>query len=314
LRDSLERGEIFGPHYFVSGPVTNPRSLPDLQSVPGWVAMHETRGYDFIKIHMDLDPPVYDRLMQLARERGIRCIGHMQRKRPLEDSLGLALIAHVEEFGYVLRMEMLDPAARRRAAEKVAKAGTWVSPTLTIYAAILDYVSDSRFVRLADNPDLAYLPARERAVWLSPTENEYRNPPRDADFARRTTERLVLLREFVADLDAAGVPLLVGSDGFGEVVPGFSLHDEMRAMVEAGVPAERVLRAATAGAATFLGIADETGTIEVGKQADLILLASDPRENIGATETIRGVGLRGSWLPREELDRMLQRVRTRYAE
>jgi imidazolonepropionase-like amidohydrolase len=79
--------------------------------------------------------------------------------------------------------------------------------------------------------------------------------------------------QFVVRAYRKGVPILAGTDNG-------SLFDEMEAYAEAGIPAADVLRAASINGATWLGKGADFGTIEVGKQADLLLIDGDPLKDI----------------------------------
>jgi imidazolonepropionase-like amidohydrolase len=108
----------------------------------------------------------------------------------------------------------------------------------------------------------------------------------------------------------AGVPLLAGTDAIGtRRLPGFSLHDELALLVEAGLTPQQALRAATLGPAQFLGMQDSLGTVAEGKKADLVLLDANPLDDIHNVRKVRGVVVAGRYLPRLELDRMLEKVR-----
>jgi len=112
-------------------------------------------------------------------------------------------------------------------------------------------------------------------------------------------------------LHEAGIPLLAGSDaGASYSLPGFSLHDELSLLVEAGLSPHESLQAATSNAARFLGLSDDLGTIEEGKLADLVLLDADPLADIRNTRQIEAVMLDGRLWDRSQLDELLARVRT----
>ncbi|MGI9188751.1 MAG: amidohydrolase family protein, partial [Longimicrobiaceae bacterium] len=66
------------------------------------------------------------------------------------------------------------------------------------------------------------------------------------------------------------------------------------------------LATGTRNPAVFFGEASESGTVEVGKRADLVLLERNPLEDVSATSSRRGVMVRGRWLPEEELQRRLE--------
>jgi len=105
---------------------------------------------------------------------------------------------------------------------------------------------------------------------------------------------LPMMQRFVADYVRMGGRVAAGS-GAPEpfVVPGTSLHRELQLYVGGGMPPVAALRSATAGAAALLGIADRTGTIEAGKDADVVLVDGDPLRDVQATERIRLVIKRG---------------------
>ena len=107
----------------------------------------------------------------------------------------------------------------------------------------------------------------------------------------------------------AGVQLIAGTDmGALYVIPGFSLHDELQLMVEAGLSNLTVLQSATINAVKFLGKEKDLGTIERGKLADLLLLDGNPLDNIKNTRRIAAVMVNVRYLPKEFLQRMLDDV------
>lgn len=87
-----------------------------------------------------------------------------------------------------------------------------------------------------------------------------------------------------------GVPILSGTDipNF-DLVPGASLHHELELLVEAGIPPLEVIKIATKNGAQALDIDEETGTIEPGKQADMIVLSENPLDDISNTKKIEAV-------------------------
>ena len=91
-----------------------------------------------------------------------------------------------------------------------------------------------------------------------------------------------------------GVTLAVGSDLPNPwVVPGASVHDEMLLLRDAGIPPLAALQMATHTAAAVLGLAERTGSVEVGKEADLVVLTADPTVNLANTRSVEWVVLAG---------------------
>lgn len=96
------------------------------------------------------------------------------------------------------------------------------------------------------------------------------------------------------------------------VVPGFSLHDELEYLVQAGFTPFEAIEAGTRNAAEALGALDEFGTISPGKRADLILVQGDPLKDVANARKRVGVMLRGNWLPEPELQKLLGELMDSY--
>jgi imidazolonepropionase-like amidohydrolase len=102
-----------------------------------------------------------------------------------------------------------------------------------------------------------------------------------------------------------GVALLTGTDLAGPRIPGFSLHDELHALVTAGLTPLQALQAATLGPATVLGRTNDFGSVAPGTFADLVVLDANPLEHIENTTRIAAVVLHGKLLRRDDLNQLL---------
>ena len=108
----------------------------------------------------------------------------------------------------------------------------------------------------------------------------------------------------------AGAGLLLGSDAPQIMnVPGYSIHQELVYLVEAGLTPLEALQTGTVNVARFLDRPDE-GVIAPGFRADFVLLRANPLEDITATTQINGVAQDGQWYNRATLDGWLSRVRS----
>jgi len=116
-------------------------------------------------------------------------------------------------------------------------------------------------------------------------------PDRTPAEAGRLGAALEVLREFVREFHAAGGSVATATNG--ALAPGLALHEEMDALVAAGLTAEDALYAATREAARYLGLDDSRGTLEPGKLGDFLILESDPRLDISLTQTVSRVGKGG---------------------
>ncbi len=91
-----------------------------------------------------------------------------------------------------------------------------------------------------------------------------------------------------------GIPLGIGcGSGIPMIAFGESVHEEMANFVSAGIDPLDVIRIATQKNAAILGLAEEVGTVEVGKRADMVLLNANPLSDIRNTKKISMVVCNG---------------------
>jgi hypothetical protein len=112
--------------------------------------------------------------------------------------------------------------------------------------------------------------------------------------------------EITGPAHRAAVQVMLGTDsGDSYVFPGFAVHDELQELVTAGLMPADALKAATWNGAEFLGRTSDSGTIEQGKLADLVLLEANPLTDIRNTRKIAAVVLNGRYFDRRALDHLL---------
>ena len=317
MRDSVARGLLFGPTIYTSGPFISPTtgSSPTPEEVERAVIDQKRAGYDVIKIHGDFTREAYHRLFQVARREGRIVIGHAPRNLGPEVMIEERqdAVAHAEEYIYdknshsrpVAELDSMLPSLARG----TARAGTWLVPNLTAFDNIEKQVRDINAIMA--RPEMKYLPPAIREGW-GPATNPY-----VLRLKKEKVDEIRALYGFVERLTKAfhdaGVPLLAGTDAMNPAdVPGFSLHDERRDLVAAGLTPYHALQAATSNPARFLRRARTFGTVAVGQRADLVLLDANPLEDITNAARRAGVMLRGRWLPQAELQGRLDSLVTSY--
>jgi imidazolonepropionase-like amidohydrolase len=113
----------------------------------------------------------------------------------------------------------------------------------------------------------------------------------------------------VKALHDAGAKLILGTDFPNPwVIPGFSLHEELSLMVEAGLSPYEAIKTGTVNAAEHMIKPYEFGTVEEGRRADMILIDQNPFEDVRTIANPLGVMTNSVWYPRSMLDQMLHEV------
>jgi imidazolonepropionase-like amidohydrolase len=130
----------------------------------------------------------------------------------------------------------------------------------------------------------------------------------DVQMAQRT-KWLDIRNKIIKAIHHAGGKIMAGSDTPEFLwLYGFSLHRELEALGAAGLSNYAVLETATKNPALFFNTFDKVGTIEEGKQADLVLLEENPIEDISNTGKRVGVMLKGTYFPQSEMNKWLEEI------
>ena len=315
LRDRANRGEIVAPAMYLSGPSFNGQTARTPEAAAARVAEQKKAGYDLLKIHPGVSRTAFDALAAAAERHGIPFAGHV----PLDVGLRRALdakyatIDHLDGYVEALAKDgaaqsqmfgvnLVDRVDESRLASLVAAtkaAGTWNVPTQIL---LENWYGPDTPEQMRSWPEMRYAPAGEINAWMETKRENLR-----AYSAAHRQRFIALRRRIIKALHDGGAGLLLGSDA-PQVwnVPGFSIHRELASYVASGLTPYQALATGTRNVAAHAGTLDRTGTIEVGKRADLVLLQGNPLQDIANSSRINGVMIRGRWLPKAEIERRLR--------
>lgn len=328
LRDQVASGEVIGPRIYFCGPhVDGPsqRQSGNLivktpQEGRDAVDNLKKQGAEFIKVYTNLSREVYFAIAGEAKRQQLPFAGHVPisitaaeasdaGQKSIEHPQGILLGCAKE--GADLRSTRgaivtdYDPERANALFEKLAKNGTWYTPTFAVMRTS-SYWNDPE---TRSKARIEYLPAALRDSWAKSPFTQLMNgiPPSAAEVQHQVFE---LSLQIAGRMHRAGVGILAGTDsGIPYVVQGFSLHDELYWLVKAGLSPMEALRSATLRPAEYFGITGSSGSIGKGKLADLVLLNADPLQDIANTRKIEAVMAAGHLLTRADLDRMLEKLR-----
>jgi tetratricopeptide (TPR) repeat protein len=344
-RKQEANGSLIGPRMVIGSTIIDgptpvwPGSIAVSSEAEGRKAVDDSQknGAEFIKVYSLLPRDAYFAIADESRIREIPFAGHVPNsvsameasdagQKSIEHLTGILLEASTreEEFRKALMVvndqgtkqvfkvtrdqadQLLATYSDKKATElfrHFAKNGTWQVPTLTVLRAIAN-LDDPKFI---DDPRLKYVPQSVRMIW--DPKNDFRfaeRKPEDWERARRVFQKDL---EIVKAMNRANVPILAGTDTLNPYCfPGFSLHDELALLVQAGLTPMQAILTATKNPAQFFGQLDSYGTIEPHKIADLVLLSANPLEDIHNTTKIDSVIFDGHLYAKPEIEKMTAEI------
>ena len=327
-RRGIAEGRFPGPRMFACGPFVDGEkriwrnSLIARNAEEGRQAVRTVaaKGYDCVKAYNSLDAETLAGVREEAAARGLPVIGHVPQRVPfeearLDDAQHLIGVAprHPDpsvRFPRVLEAwEKFDAARLEMIAAASVHNGTAHTPTLVTIDRL---IRSEDFAAILREPDAQLLPRFYREVVWSP--NGGTSPaaglgPEDFAMVRRA---FAVMKRTVRELYERGVEIHTGTDSLvAFVVPGASLHRELRLFVDAGFTPEEALAVSMRTSAAYLGVPG-LGSLRPGAPAELLIFRDDPTRSLDALASLAGVIRDGRLYSREALDAQLARYRAHF--
>jgi imidazolonepropionase-like amidohydrolase len=330
-RAAVASGTLLGPRLYVAGPAFSGGSAKTIEIAEKMVRDQKAAGYDLLKIAEGATPAVYDAIAKTAHEVKIDFAGHVPNEVGVRRAIAAKQrsIDHLDNYLEALeaddspvrqadaktRAEQLPFHVDERKIAELARltrqAGVWNAPTMALWEEFHNGETGEELrARLTETK---YMPRSTVEQWVK-TKNNSLQPAANIfmgfGVGGKTGPRVIeLRRKMLKGLHDAGALIVLATDSpqmFS--VPGFSIHREMQVMVASGFTPFEVLQAGTCNVAVYFNTLKETGTIEQGKRADLILLDGNPLQDIANVARRAGVMVAGRWLPEREIQERLEKL------
>ena len=314
----IRTGVLSGPDIVAAGPVvsgtganssldaTSPQKARD--AVSQVVAM----GVDFVKVYEDISLETLRAIASEAETQGVHFAGHVSEEtlRTIDAvESGQRSIEHVranlllcfadtdEQLQELFVSDQWDADDRQWAArhletcpelwKKFRSSDIWLTPTLAIQET-LETATEEGFEH---DPRRDSLPEsiRQSVESLSQSLRE-----RSSSESAEVKNWNRYIHKLVGRAIREDVSLLAGSDSACEgTIPGYSLHRELELLVEAGSSSLGALQAATLNPARYLQRESSSGRLDVGFEADIVLLDGNPLDDISNTQLVYAVIIDG---------------------
>ena len=302
LKEKFDSGQVIGPTTYAAAMIdglsqyTSRNPAKNLETALEMIDEFAQQGYVQIKLYSSITPEWVPAIRERTALYSMRLSGHIPAFMSAEQAVraGYDEIQHInmvflnflagdrEDTRQQIRFNLygseggkldLDSPEVEAFIALLKDSGTVVDPTAAIFDSMMTHVPgqpDPMYAMIADR-----LPLAVRRSLYNPSFEI--GEERIEDWANTAVRQA----EMIGKLHHNGIQLVAGSDA----MPAFTMYRELELYAEAGIPNADVLRIATLDAARVTGMAGQTGSIEPGKAADLVILEGNPLEDISAIRT-----------------------------
>ena len=269
------------PQLHIGFPINSDDSMT-LPQMKAKVKMIKKEGYDFIKTFGIHDEPLFDELMRSAKRNKLMVCGHFLQNIKTE-KLVLSGYHSIEHVGFE---KIKSPTRLDSLLNLAALKDLYICPTLDWVQMVYHSVPQEKLSERSGYDIGKRLYAVEWDTTYASTTKQLgeENGKKYADYMSKDVAKKITALEKIR---AKNINVIAGSDAEEPYqTPGFSLIEELKLIQKAGYTNYELLKTCTINAATFFHEEKKLGTIEQGKQANLIVLGKNPLENIKNLESV----------------------------
>jgi len=333
-REEIKDGSRLGPNIYTTGRIldgdpavaSGARSLTTTEDARMAVKDLRSNGFDFIKIYNNVSLPVFEAIVDEAKNQGLAVLGHIPRNFGALVALsgGQDAVVHTEEFFFTYFEGPRSTASMSRDYE----------PDLSKLPALIKVLVDNDVAVMPDlsftftnmlmwdglenvwsDPEFAYLQPDTASMWLGGNINRRDNLE---NFIVRGQWKLTLMQKLTTEFQKARILQVIGTDAsLPGLYPGKAVHRELTELVKAGISNYDALAMGTRNAGEFIQryIDQEAqiGQIRPGYRADFVILNDNPLQDIRNARAIDAVVVNGVYTDKSQLDERRAEQQARYA-
>jgi imidazolonepropionase-like amidohydrolase len=287
VQRAIDGGQGVGPRILKAGLIdgSGPRTLGiEVANTPAeavrLVQRYKANGFAQIKLYSSVKPEIVRAVCAEAHRLGLTVTGHIPDDMTITQGVAAGM-NQVNHLNYVVRQlrrnadgsVILTDTTAARVFAFLKAHHTVIDPTVGVFE--LAYRSTKDDI-MAIEPGYLRLPQALQALYVNmgtePTE------------AAKMAPYIASYPRLVKALYDYGIPVVAGTDmGF----PGTSLARELELYVQGGLTPMQALQTATIAAARAMNLDARAGSLDVGKQADLVIIDGDPLANIRDIRQVR---------------------------
>lgn len=311
VRDELARGHGIGPQLIPAGLVdgTGERAL-GVQRVDSdadaqkWVKKYHDAGFRQMKVYSTMSRENVASVARYAHQYGMSVTGHIPSSMGLVEGVeaGMDQVNHIVYLYDAMQPKDRSPMSKgmrkmkledlqafsvtspeaQRTIDFMKAHHVVVDPTMALWEVVTRNRPSTPIASF--EPGVGKLPPELSVSFGTPSEE-------NAEEKEKLELAFKRMLEIVGALHKAGIDIVAGTD---QAVPGHSIYRELELYVKAGFTPLEALQSATSVPARVMGMEQESGTIEAGKRADIIILNANPLDDISNIRSVDKVIANGA--------------------
>jgi imidazolonepropionase-like amidohydrolase len=305
IKSAIDSHKGVGPNILKAGIVDGPgdnalgivRTTTEEEAIRV-VNMYKDNGFVQIKIYSSVKPPIVKAICTEAHRLGLTVTGHIPMGMTIQQGVeaGMDQVNHMQYVYSVMKKNKdrslnMEDSASIAVLSFLKEHKTVIDPTIGVFELAFRNVRDDITIM---EPNYYTLPL--------PTQVLFKNTGMPESQAKLYKPVYDAMKELVKTLYDKGITIVAGTDmGF----PGYSVARELELYVEAGLTPLQAIQTATITPAQVMKMDQQTGSIRVGKQADLVIINGDPLSNIRDIRNVSVVIKQGQQYDPGTLHRMV---------
>jgi imidazolonepropionase-like amidohydrolase len=289
VKEAIDSGRGIGPKILMAGIIDGkgPMALGIIQTDTKEEAIkavdtYKAKGFAQIKIYSSVKPAIVKAICDEAHKLGLTVTGHIPNGMTLKSGVdsGMNMVNHVQYVYSIMKKNKdrsvdFEDSVSIEVIKFIKDHKTVIDPTVGVYELAYRNVKDD-------------ITKMEPAFYTLPLvlQTQFKTYGEDSATVAKIAPMLNSMKMIVKKLYDAGVPIVAGTDmGF----PGFSVARELEIYVEAGLTPGQALKTGTIIPAQVMGLGLKTGSIAIGKNADVIIVDGNPLTNISSVRHVKVV-------------------------
>ncbi|WP_330442383.1 amidohydrolase family protein [Flavobacterium sp. C4GT6] len=306
-RQKFNSANSYYPKLYLSAPPISRGYDMTIEEIENFVRASKERELDFIKILSIKSQDLFKNFDSICKKYKMPIAGHYPRLASGNQLSEVVIFnSNYTSFEHLGGLAGESSETIKKRITLLLEKGITICPTLLWYS-----IGSGQFTieECRNMPGMEFVSKTKMQEWVEDTE-KYREKVGEKAYEEEVASELKSLNEkykIIRELNEAGVPMILSPDSSSRfTIAGFSVLGEMELLKNSNLSNFEILKMPTVNFASFFG--ENYGAIKIGKNADFIVLDTNPLKDLKALRNVEGVYYNQHFLDKNELNRIREDI------